>query len=248
MNSEDKVYFKKLSSLAKGKVMPQITARVIIQLTLLLSALPAQYLISKWTGGTALQRHLATQRILDMWKFIRKSYLNTTAWVDWISSWIPKLPSFGEEEDPRQAMEDALKIELLMHDNEHGYFAVTKEVRSPRPSYVLHRVGEVVMETQNNMVGVIVGWDAGLQAPPEWIKRKKYTDLELKRALDTPHYRIIFSGPDSSSILIGYIPQYNVKLLQGFKPDIPTLEQYFSNFNGERFVMEEWLGEIYPHD
>ncbi|XP_016112921.1 uncharacterized protein [Sinocyclocheilus grahami] len=197
--------------------MPHITSGVIMQLALLLSALPAQYLISKWTSGTETQRHIATQR------------------------------SFGEEEEQYQTLE-ALAIELMMHDNEHGYFAVSKEVRSPRPAYVLHRVGQVVMETQNQMVGVIMGWDAGLRAPPEWIKRKKYSDSELERAKDTPHYRIMFSGPDSSSILIGYIPQYNVKLFQDFQPDIPTLEHYFSHFDGERFVMEEWLQEIYPHD
>ncbi len=56
---------------------------------------------------------------------------------------------------------------------------MSKEVRSPRPAYVLHRVGQVVMETQNQMVGVIMGWDAGLRAPPEWFKRKKYSDSEV---------------------------------------------------------------------
>lgn len=44
---------------------------------------------------------------------------------------------------------------------------------------MLHRVGQVVIETQNKMVGVIVGWDAELRAPPEWYKRKKYTDSEV---------------------------------------------------------------------
>uniref|UniRef100_A0A8C2B0D2 Si:dkey-261l7.2 n=1 Tax=Cyprinus carpio TaxID=7962 RepID=A0A8C2B0D2_CYPCA len=186
--------------------MPQITSGVIIQLTLLLSALPAQYLISKWTSGTATQRYIATQRILDTWDSIRTSYLNTAVWVDWLNTWIPKLPTFAEEEDEFQTLEETLAIELMMHDNEHGYFAVSKEVRSPRPAYVLHRVGQVVM-TQNNMVGVIIGWDAGLRAPPEWNKRKKYPE-----------------------------------------PDIPTLQHYFSHFDGEKFVMEEWLQEIYPHD
>ncbi|XP_067303327.1 uncharacterized protein si:dkey-261l7.2 isoform X1 [Pseudorasbora parva] len=229
-------------------VMPQITSGVIMQLTLLLSALPAQYIISRWTSGTAAQRHIATQSILDKWDSMRRSYLNPTAWVDWLNTWIPKLPSFGEKEEQYQTLEEALEIEMLMHDNEQGYFGVSREVRSPRPAYVLHRVGQVIMETQNKMVGVIVGWDAGLQAPPEWIKRKKFSDSELERAKDTPHYRILFSGPDSLSILIGYIPQYNVKLFQGFRPDIPSLERYFSHFDGEKFVMEEWLKKIYPHD
>lgn len=58
---------------------------------------------------------------------------------------------------------------------------VSKEPRSPRPSYVLHRVGQVVIEKQNGMMGVIVGWDVGLRAPPEWTKRKKYTDSEVQK-------------------------------------------------------------------
>ncbi|KAG1961065.1 YccV-like domain-containing protein [Pimephales promelas] len=198
--------------------MPQITSGVILQLTVLLSALPAQYLISRWTSGTAAQRHIATRR------------------------------SFGEGEEQFPTLEEALAIEKLMHDNEQGYFGLSREVRSPRPAYVLHRVGQVIVETQNKMVGVIVGWDAGLRAPPEWIKRKKFSHSELDRAKDTPHYRILFSGPDSSSLLIGYIPQNNVNLLQGFEPEIPTLERYFSHFDGEKFVMDEWLKEIYPHD
>lgn len=87
-------------------------------------------------------------RILDKWVFMRKNYFNTTAWVDWLNSWIPKLPYvytdfyfaiiqmliillmshnrfFEEEVDLRHTMEEALTIELLMHDNEHGYFAGT---------------------------------------------------------------------------------------------------------------------------
>ncbi|TRY87021.1 hypothetical protein DNTS_009124 [Danionella cerebrum] len=183
---------------------PQPWAGVLLQLTLLLSALPAQYLLSRWTGGDSSQRHTATQR------------------------------SFGEEEDHYQTVQEALTVELMMHHNEHGYFAVSSDRRSPRPGYVLHRVGQVVLETKNQMVGVIVGWDAGLRAPPE--------------AKDTPHYRILFSGPDASSILIGYIPQQNLKLLLSFEPEIATLEHYFSHFNGDKFVMQEWLQELYPED
>lgn len=41
--------------------MPQVTGPVLLQLALLLCALPAQYLITQWTSGTAAQRSLATQ-------------------------------------------------------------------------------------------------------------------------------------------------------------------------------------------
>ncbi|KAL7859723.1 hypothetical protein SRHO_G00148700 [Serrasalmus rhombeus] len=230
-----------------GDAMPQLTAA--LQLALLLSAVPAQYLISRWTSGTAAQRSDATQGIVDVWKNVRKSYLNVTVWVDWLNSWVPNMPLLGgQEEDMGRMMEETFALELMMHSNDQGYFGVSKEQRSPRPEYVLHRVGEVVIETQNNMVGVIVGWDTGLQAPPEWIKRKKFTDSEVRRLEDTPHYRILFSGPNQSSLMIGYLPQNAIQLFEGYQPDIPTLDQYFYHFDGKKFVMQEWLKEVYPED
>ncbi|XP_030643034.1 uncharacterized protein LOC115823148 isoform X2 [Chanos chanos] len=188
--------------------MPQITAAAIMQLTLLLSALPAQYLISKWTGGSAAQRLHATKSVLKAWGEIRKSYLNLTAWIDWMSSRLPRVTFFGAEEEETPPGEP-LPFEMMLNDNDFGYFAASNEVRSPRPEYVLHRVGEVIMEKNSHMVGVIVGWDAELRAPPEWIKREGYTDSE---------------------------------------PNIPMLQQYFTHFDGKKFVMQEWLEKIYPDD
>ncbi|KAK1801909.1 hypothetical protein P4O66_022541, partial [Electrophorus voltai] len=155
---------------------------------------------------------------------------------------------FGAEEAFEHALEESLALDLLMQSNDQGYFGASEKKRSPRPEYVLHRVGDVVLERQNRMVGVIVGWDAGLQAPPEWLKRKKFTESEIKRLEDTPHYRILFSGPDPSSLLIGYLPQTVIHLFDGYKPDIPTLGQYFSHFDGKRFVMQGWLKDLYPDD
>uniref|UniRef100_A0A8B9L8E0 Si:dkey-261l7.2 n=1 Tax=Astyanax mexicanus TaxID=7994 RepID=A0A8B9L8E0_ASTMX len=223
--------------------MPQLTAA--LQVALLLSAVPAQYLLSRWTSGTAAQRSLATQGILDTLKWVKESYLNMAVWEDWLNSWFL---SKEEEMDFRQALEETFSLELMMQNNDQGYFGVSEEPRSPRPEYVLHRVGEVIMETQNNMVGVIVGWDTGLRAPPQWIKRKKYTDSEVQKLEDTPHYRILFSGPDQSSLLIGYIPQTAIHRFDGLQPDIPTLGNYFYHFDGKRFVMQEWLKERYPED
>ncbi|XP_062872032.1 uncharacterized protein si:dkey-261l7.2 [Trichomycterus rosablanca] len=228
--------------------MPQVTGAVILQFAVLLCALPMQYLITEWTSGTAAQRHLATQGIIDAWKGVRKSVLNVSVWTDWLSSWIPKLEFLGEENELDDMHGEIVVLEMLMNSNDQGYFAASKEPRRPRPGYVLHRVGEVVMETQNHMVGVIVGWDEGLRAPPEWMRRKKYTESEVKRMEDTPHYKVLFSGPDSSSLLIGYLPQNVIQLFEGYRPDIPTLDQYFSHFDGRRFVMHDWLQKVYPED
>lgn len=42
--------------------MPRLTATAALQLALLLSAVPAQYLISRWSGSTAAQRFHSTAR------------------------------------------------------------------------------------------------------------------------------------------------------------------------------------------
>lgn len=33
-----------------------------------------------------------------------------------------------------------------------------------------------------------------------------------------------------------------------FQPDIPTLENYFTHFDGKRFLLQPWLREIFPED
>ncbi|CAG00084.1 unnamed protein product [Tetraodon nigroviridis] len=42
--------------------MPQLGTAAVLQLVLLLSAVPAQYLLSRWSGSTAAQRYHATTR------------------------------------------------------------------------------------------------------------------------------------------------------------------------------------------
>ncbi|KAJ8275264.1 hypothetical protein COCON_G00098890 [Conger conger] len=227
--------------------MPQITAAAVLQISLLLSALPAQYLISKWTGSNTTQRHRATQRLIVAWNDLRKSYLNLAVWTDWLEQWINEIvfyPAQGDDDEPGESP----ALEVQMHDNDQGYFGASREVRSPRPAYVLHRVGQVVMEKRNHMVGVIVSWDERLKAPPEWIKRM-YSDSEVQRALDSPHYKVIFRGPGASSFLVGYLPQASLELFTGFQPDIPdVLDRYFSHYDGNRFVMRDWLRERFPDD
>lgn len=42
---------------------------------------------------------------------------------EWMLNVLLRYRSFGEEEEQYQTLEEAFAIELLMHDNEHGYFA-----------------------------------------------------------------------------------------------------------------------------
>ncbi|KAK6318790.1 hypothetical protein J4Q44_G00100010 [Coregonus suidteri] len=227
--------------------MPQLTVATILQLTLLLSALPAQYLISQWTGASVAQRYHATKRLLGIWGEWRKSYLNTTVWTEWITDLmdtITVLVGGGGEEGEIPGESPAL--EVMLQDNDLGFFGASRSVRRPRPPFVFLRVGDVVMERNGHMIGVIVSWDPELRAPPEWISRM-HRNAEGK-AENTPHYKVLFSGPGPSSLLVGYLPQTRLKRVTGTRPEIPTLELYFTHFDGERFIMQPWLQEIFPED
>ncbi|XP_031143865.1 si:dkey-261l7.2 isoform X1 [Sander lucioperca] len=225
--------------------MPHLTATAVLQLVLLLSAVPAQYFISRWSGSTVAQRYHASTRLLRIWKDWRTSHLNFTAWMDWADQQMSKVKSlidFGQE-----VPQESLAIEAMVFDNDQEFFGASKKVRSPRPPYVFLRVGEVVMERKGHMVGVVVSWDSELRAPPQWVDRV-YSSSEGPKAEKTPHYKVLFSGPGPSSVFVGYLPQTQLDRITGMRPDIPTLENYFTHFDGERFVMQPWLRELFPED
>ncbi|XP_029318565.1 uncharacterized protein LOC115028838 [Cottoperca gobio] len=225
--------------------MPQLTAPAMLQLVLLLSAVPAQYFISRWSSTTVTQRYHASTRLLRIWKDWRLSYLNGTAWMDWAEQQMSRVKSWvglGEDE-----LKESLAIETMLFDNDLEFFGASKKVRSPRPPYVFLRVGEVVMESKGHMVGVVVSWDSELRAPPQWVDRM-YSGYQGPKAEKTPHYKVLFSGPGASSLFIAYLPQTKLERITGMRPDIPTLENYFTHFDGERFVMQPWLRELFPED
>ncbi|XP_061563153.1 uncharacterized protein LOC133418475 [Cololabis saira] len=226
--------------------MPQLRAAAVLQVALLLSAVPAQYLLSRWGGSTAVQRYHATARLLRMWGELRRSLLNGTAWMEWTDQQLSAAKSWVGlgQEDPRQGYPP---VETMIFDNDQEFFGASKTVRSPRPPYVFLRVGEVVMERNGHMVGVVVSWDTELRAPPEWID-KVYSNSENTKSEKTPHYKVLFSGPGPSSLRIAYLPQTQLERITGIRPDIPTLEKYFTHYDGTRFVMQPWLRELFPED
>ncbi|XP_028996364.1 uncharacterized protein si:dkey-261l7.2 [Betta splendens] len=226
--------------------MPQLASPAVLQLALLLSALPAQYFISRWCGSTAVQRYHASARFLRMWKEWRKSYLSGTAWMEWADEQMSKIKSLVGLEQEVQVGQGP-PLETMLYDNDQGFFGASKTVRSPRPPFVFLRVGEVVMERKDHMVGVVVSWDPEMRAPQEWIDRV-YSSHEGFAAVRTPHYKVLFSGPGPSSLLVAYLPQTQLERITGLQPEIPTLESYFTHFDGERFVMQPWLRELYPED
>ncbi|XP_058470151.1 uncharacterized protein si:dkey-261l7.2 [Solea solea] len=225
--------------------MPQVPVAVALQLALILSAVPAQYLISQWTGTNAAQRYHKTTRLIRIWRDWRKSYLNATAWMDWADQQMSDVMSMvGMQQEVKM---DSPPVEAMLFDNDKGFFGASSTVRSPRPPFVFLRVGEVVRERKGNMVGVVVSWDPEMRAPSEWIN-KIYSSFEGAAAERTPHYKVLFGGPAGSSLMVAYLPQTQLERITGMRPNIPTLENYFTHFDGERFIMQPWLRELFPED
>ncbi|XP_072307341.1 uncharacterized protein [Eucyclogobius newberryi] len=226
--------------------MPRVSAAALLQLALLLSALPAQYVISRWYGTTSAQRFHGTTRLLRIWKDW-SLYLNGTAWLEWSDLQFSKVTSYLGFESATQESTTKPPLDRMLIDNDQGYFGASKTVRAPRPPYVFLRVGEVVVETRGHMVGVVVSWDPELRAPAEWVDRT-FDYAEGVKPERTPHYKVLFSGPGASSVMVAYLPQTQLEKITGLKPNIPTLEKYFTHFDGERFLMQPWLKAIYPED
>lgn len=56
--------------------MPRLSPAAALQLVLLLSAVPAQYYISRWCGSTTAQRYHATTRYAQLGKSPLSNVLN----------------------------------------------------------------------------------------------------------------------------------------------------------------------------
>ncbi|XP_077408679.1 uncharacterized protein LOC144039331 [Vanacampus margaritifer] len=225
--------------------MPQLTLSAAVQLVLLLSAFPAQYLIHKWIGNTEDQRLHASAQLIRVWQDWSSSYLSVSAWKEWTRQQLSKIMSvLGLDTDEEG---DEVPIETMMLENDQGFFGASKAVRSPRPPYVFFRVGEVVMERKSHRAGVVVSWDTEMKAPAEW-KERMYNRMQGVTAEKTPHYKVLFAGPSPNHIMVAYMPQTQLKRVTGTKPNIGTLDKYFTHFDGDRFLPLPWLKEIYPED
>ncbi|XP_078068559.1 uncharacterized protein LOC144493474 [Mustelus asterias] len=222
--------------------MPQLTAAAVLQIGLLISALPAQYILSRWSGSDSTQRTQASRRLIDNWNRFKRTYLNLQAWKDWLIEWSLKERSIEPDDLPGES--PAMEVFLLKQNN--GYFADSTEPRSPRPLSVKYRVGQVFTHKQEGYYGVIVGWDERARAPEEWLNERYLSDMQNLR--NTPHYKVLIQAVDGGTSETAYIPESDIVIVTGVQVFHPLLIYYFSMFFGDQYIMMPWLLQLYPHD
>ncbi|NXW45409.1 FBX21 protein, partial [Nyctiprogne leucopyga] len=232
--------------------MPHINAAAALQICMLLSALPAQYFISQWYGTNSAQRIQITERlIIASWSSFTRSYLSLDAWADHFKLWLSKTRTcfnvgllillfrnwyYGEKKT---------KIGDIEAET-HSYFAESTHVHSPKPEYIQFSVGQVIIHKSFGYSGVIVGWDVKAKAPEEWL-RHKYPPAkqDLK---DTPHYRILINKANGLGKSTAYVPEEEITIIVGLEVHHPDMKNYFSGYDGSKYIMQPWLKKIYPHD
>ncbi|TFK12664.1 myosin regulatory light chain 2, smooth muscle minor isoform-like [Platysternon megacephalum] len=218
--------------------MPQINTATVLQICVLLSALPAQYFISQWYRTDSAQRLQVTQRIIGYWNSFIKSYLSLDAWTDHLKLWISKTRNWYYGEKRTQGVEDEEEI--------HAHFAESTHIHSPKPESVQFNVGQVIVHRRFGYSGVIVGWDVKARAPEEWLQHKYPPEKQGPR--DTPHYRILINQANSFGKSTAYIPEEEISIIMGLEIHNPDLTTYFSRYDGSKYIMQPWLRKIYPHD
>jgi len=220
--------------------MPQIGG---FQLLLLVLALPAQYLVSKWMTPTSSDREYMTRRLIngiqnfirdltsiDFWKNVLIKVLKFTS-----------VPSSTRIDDNGECVAK----EVFNYKDSSGYFASSVEARSPRPSKVAYRVGQVIRHKRWGYRGVIIGWDVKAKAPESWINVNHENNLEWRKM---PNYSILVHVDDRSPPQTTYVPEANIEIITNTKVDHPEVDDYFESFDGVQYIPRPWLKEVYPHD
>ncbi|XP_030051489.1 uncharacterized protein LOC115465226 [Microcaecilia unicolor] len=235
MDSVHTISRKEEEAGCEEKAMPRINPATLLQIGLLLSAVPVQYFISRYFGTDSTERLELMQRITLHWSDFRQSYLSPNVWIEQVNEWISNVRLwYYRDEIEKEAAE--------------SYFAESTDVRSPKPSFVKFSVGQMVVHKQFGYSGVITGWDPKVRAPEDWLKETYSSEKEIEVKKNIPHYRILICRPQNYGKTISYIAQDEVIVLKGLQLYHPVLHIYFSMFEGSRYVMHPWLQRIYPHD
>ncbi|XP_041352023.1 uncharacterized protein LOC121370687 [Gigantopelta aegis] len=224
-----------------------IDRRAYLHLGLLMLAVPAQYLVSKFLATSEAHRSESLKGLLSGALGFKNKYLSWNSWHKWCLELLgklhPKRPDFGGQDDPNG---ESPAVEVFQYRDPKGYFAQSLDPRSPRPSSVKYRIGQVIRHKLWGYRGVIIGWDSTCRAPTNWIKMNHPSDKESWR--NQPNYSILVDNRDRQVPQITYIPQDNIEVIVNMQVIHPILEDYFETFDGAQYIARPFLKAVYPHD
>ncbi|CAN8204596.1 unnamed protein product [Coccothraustes coccothraustes] len=221
--------------------MPHISAAAAQQISMLLFALPTQYLISQRYGTDSAKRIQITERIIASWSISTRSYLSLDVWADYLKLWLSRTRNWYYGENKTKSGDNEAKP--------HSYLAESAHVHSPKPEYIKFRVGQVITHRRFGYSGVIVGWDVKANTPEEQLQpRYPPVKQDLK---DTPYYRILINKANGFGKSTAYVSEEEIAVIMGlevvfiliqlqldcYRVYHPDMETYFSGYDGSKYIM-----------
>lgn len=242
--------------------MPGLDRGRCFQLALLLLIVPAQYFLTQWKPTTSSQRSVEIERLLTGLHTWQGKFTNPNWWKQrgqnaWntMSDFLDHFEKYGEKIVYGDSRKDDLDddpegespaYEVLKFRESNGFFGGSTEKRSPRPRHVKFRIGQVVRHKRLGYRGVIVGWDLTAKAPAQWLSDNIPRDQIHYR--NQPNYMLLVHSLDKQSFTTAYITQELLQGVQHVKVQHPQVDEYFTAYDGSRFLARSWLKKIYPHD
>lgn len=225
-----------------------VDRRAAIQLGLLLMAVPAQYLFTKFMSTTDSQRSYALRNLVNDASVFQEKYLSWKTWKRWCTDLLNSVSSLSESDDPSldDPQGESPALEVLKYKDPEGHFAASTQPRSPRPPNVKYRIGQVIRHKIWGYRGVIVGWDPKCRAPADWIKQMHDKDKPEWR--DMPNYSILVDTRDRLTPQLTYVPEENFEIITNMKIMHPGIDEYFEGFDGAQYLPRPWMKVVYPHD
>eukprot|EP00794_Sanderia_malayensis_P000073 gene73-670_t len=220
--------------------MPQFRG---VHLLLLVLALPAQYLISKWMTPSTSDREYMTRRLVNGIQNHVNGILSIEVWKSLLIRFL-KYASVPYSNSRIDDTGECVAKEVFLYKNPNGYFAGSPEPRSQRPSNIAYRVGQVIRHKKFGYRGVIVGWDKKAKAPDSWLS-VNFPNPETRKQ---PAYAVLVHTSDKSPAQITYVTQENIEVIAYTEIEHPEISEYFDSFDNAQYILRPWLRKLYPHD
>ncbi|XP_066927039.1 uncharacterized protein [Clytia hemisphaerica] len=207
-----------------------------IQLLLLLLAVPAQYLISKWMTPQAADREYLTRRIFSDTSNVFRKACDIKEWANYLNYLKERiLQNSDNGECPAK--------EVMLYMEPNGYFSGSPEPRTDRTN-VKYRIGQVIKHKKFGYRGIIVGWDPKARAPDYWIQVNHFDPTWRYQ----PNYSVLVDARDREDIQTTYVVEENIEIVSDTEVKHPETDEFFEGFDGAQYTPRPFLKELYPKD
>lgn len=211
-------------------------ARPVVQLLILLLAIPAQYFITLWGSNSTDDTSIKVRKLVTTLQEFCKKWFVPKTWLDELKKlWFYLTDNQGQ----------CVAVEVMKYRSEVGYFGNSPEPRHERSAKVKYRIGQVFLHKSAGYHGVIIGWDTHARAPDTWLE-EHYGSSGMEKSFE-PHYAVLPDQSENEKIQM-YVSQDDIEIISNRKIENDVINDYFEAFDGITYQPRPFLKQLYPKD